>query len=344
MPAPKLICMTPVKNEAWILERFLHCASVWADHIIVADQGSDDGTREIARSFPKVTLVENTSETFCEIHRQKLLISEARKIDGPKVLFALDADEIFTADFIGSDDWRDAIASPPGTVLDFRWACVLPDGKTYYEYPADFPFGYVDDGAEHVQGRVIHGPRVPIRDDSPRKPMGMRVMHLSVLDAGRFKSKVRWYQTWEFLNKDWGERYLELYRIYHRDHHINKTRIKPLPSEWLDGYGSEVDLLDNKSKPFYHRDLDLLKLFDEHGTAKFHRLNVWDVDWNEIYRQAYGQPPSTPYDDPRTWVERLVHRWMERTQKFYSPDPPKRSLFRRKLHRLEANLLQKFGW
>ncbi|MFZ0503142.1 MAG: glycosyltransferase family 2 protein, partial [Chthoniobacterales bacterium] len=64
MEKPLVICLTPIKDEAWILERFLKCASTWADHIIIADQQSKDGSKEIARRFPKVTLIENNSESF----------------------------------------------------------------------------------------------------------------------------------------------------------------------------------------------------------------------------------------------------------------------------------------
>ena len=45
---PTVIALAPVRNEAWILERYLRCAALWADHVVVADQGSDDGCREIA--------------------------------------------------------------------------------------------------------------------------------------------------------------------------------------------------------------------------------------------------------------------------------------------------------
>ena len=78
MLKPTVICLTPVKNEAWILERFLRCASLWADYIIIADQGSDDGSVEIATRFPKVILVENPSSIFNEPERQKLLLEAAR--------------------------------------------------------------------------------------------------------------------------------------------------------------------------------------------------------------------------------------------------------------------------
>ena len=53
---PTIFCLMPVKNEEWIIERSLSSASIWADKIIVSDQGSTDRTVEIARRFPKVTL------------------------------------------------------------------------------------------------------------------------------------------------------------------------------------------------------------------------------------------------------------------------------------------------
>ena len=43
---PKLIVITPVKNESWILEKFLTFTSLWADYIIIADQNSTDNSIE----------------------------------------------------------------------------------------------------------------------------------------------------------------------------------------------------------------------------------------------------------------------------------------------------------
>ena len=91
---PLIVCLTPVKNEAWVLDRFLQCASHWADHIIIADQGSTDGSQEIAKKYPKVMLVENKEKQFQGTGMRKLLLHESRKIPGSKLLIALDADEI----------------------------------------------------------------------------------------------------------------------------------------------------------------------------------------------------------------------------------------------------------
>src|SRR3954453_20585511 len=87
------IVVTPVRNEAWILDRFLSCVSLWADHIIVADQGSADGSREIARRHSKVTLIDNPG-SYDEGARQRLLLDAARSFEGRRVIFAFDADEI----------------------------------------------------------------------------------------------------------------------------------------------------------------------------------------------------------------------------------------------------------
>lgn len=38
----QIVCLTPVRNEAWILERFLKAAELCADHIVLADQDSTE--------------------------------------------------------------------------------------------------------------------------------------------------------------------------------------------------------------------------------------------------------------------------------------------------------------
>ena len=104
MIKPLLICMTPIRNEAWVLHAFLKATSIWADYIIIADQLSTDGSREIALSYPKVILIDNNHPDYNEADRQKMLIDRARQIEGDKILFGLDADEIFAANFQETND------------------------------------------------------------------------------------------------------------------------------------------------------------------------------------------------------------------------------------------------
>jgi glycosyltransferase involved in cell wall biosynthesis len=75
----KKIVLMPVKNEDWILEYSLSCASLWADYIIVADQNSTDRTPEICKNFDKVIYIKNDSQFHSGAVR-RLLLEEARKI------------------------------------------------------------------------------------------------------------------------------------------------------------------------------------------------------------------------------------------------------------------------
>lgn len=100
-----------------------------ADYIVIADQQSTDGSREVARRFEKVVLVDNPHEAYDEGARQRLLIDSARQlpVSGKRILIALDADEMFSANWMESPEWQQLLAAPPGTVLYFRWANIGPD-------------------------------------------------------------------------------------------------------------------------------------------------------------------------------------------------------------------------
>jgi glycosyltransferase involved in cell wall biosynthesis len=344
MERPKLICLTPVFNEAWILERFLKCTSVWADHIIIADQQSTDGSREIAHRFPKVTLIENPSEAFNEPERQQMLIAEARRIDGPRILLALDADEFITANFFNSPEWETILRAPPGTVIRFQWQDVLSDGLDlrYFRYHWAPPIGYVDDGAPH-QGRAIHSVRVPVPAAAPSlMPTQIKVMHYCMADLERFKSKIRWYQCFEHINLH--RKPLDLYRFYHENLFVSPSLIQPVPKEWIQDYERRgIDMSSLNREGVYRWDREVLQYFQTHGTARFKRLALWDVDWNKVYNDHHPHEPQKNFPDPRNRVTRLVHRWLRWTQpdfSLYAVQPFLRRIFYRFAHRA----LRLLGW
>ena len=103
MATPSIVVLTPVRNESWILERFLAVTSQFADVIIVADQRSTDASREICRRFAKVIVIDNADPEYNERSRQQQLIAAARElVSGAKILMAIDADEILAADSLAS--------------------------------------------------------------------------------------------------------------------------------------------------------------------------------------------------------------------------------------------------
>jgi Glycosyl transferase family 2 len=310
---PTVICLTPIRNEAWILYRFLKCASLWADHIIIADQHSTDGSREIALKFPKVILVENSSVSYNELERQKLLIYEARKIPGKRLLISLDADEALTANFIYSPEWCTTINSLPGTVIKFQWVNIRPDFQTYWT-SRDLPLGFMDDGNDH-RGQSIHSPRIPISVSAPTIVLrDIKVLHYQYTDWERMQSKHRWYQCWERLNFP-ERRAIEIFRQYHHMYSIAESEIKPISLEWLDGYTKRgIDMTSIIHQEIFWWDQQVLDFFDKYGTKIFKREAVWDVDWQGIAQELERGAITSNYTDPRNKLDRLVHKWLKKTQ------------------------------
>ncbi|HEX9659093.1 MAG TPA: glycosyltransferase family 2 protein, partial [Rhodothermales bacterium] len=70
----RIVVITPVRDEAWILDRFLWACSQFADHILVLNQGSVDGSAGICAKYAKVTVVENPSAGYGEAERSRLLV------------------------------------------------------------------------------------------------------------------------------------------------------------------------------------------------------------------------------------------------------------------------------
>lgn len=311
---PTIICLTPVKNEAWILDRFLQCASVWADYIIIADQCSDDGSREIALNYSKVILLNNQTEGFNEHVRQALLLKAARELAGPRLLVTLDADEILSASWMSSVEWQEMLEAPAGTVGTLRLANIHPDFRSYWEPRHDFPRIFMDDGTSY-QGTDMHGVRLPRPPNAPTIHLkDIKMLHYQYASWKRMESKHRWYQCWERLNHP-ERRPIDIYRQYHHMYAIPEDKFKPLPHEWFVGYEEQgIDMTSVKEQPVYWWDHEVLGWYEKHGAAHFRREAVWDIDWTEIARITNPNNNGKSFKDPRSPFERLAHYWLRNSQ------------------------------
>lgn len=311
----KIICLTPTKNEEWILDTFLQCASIWADHIIVADQRSTDDTRQIAAKYDKVILVDNNSSTFNEPERQKLLIDAARAISCEKrILIALDADEILVGDlgYLLSEEFR---SLPLGTVLTFDWLNIIDNGKKYWASKKPAPFGYIDDGLEHV-GSVIHSIRIPCPPAPNYYYMEKNpVLHLQYIDWNRMKSKHRWYEcfeTLEFLNKS----ALSIYRRYHHMYAVDPSQIKPVAPQWLVMFRERnIDPFAYRSEEYYRWDVEVLDMIRKYGETRFAKLDIWDCDWHKIALLINPVSTNIPHK-PNSVLARVVTCYARNTQQW----------------------------
>jgi glycosyltransferase involved in cell wall biosynthesis len=316
-PRPALVCLTPVRNEAWVLERFLRSAAVWADLIIVLDQASDDGSVDIARSHEKVHLAQYPHTSFDEAVRRHILIDLARSlVTSPRVLVALDADEVMACNVWQHPEMRAFMASPPGTQARMRWVNVMPDEPRAWIPPDGWTdFMYVDDGRD-FQGEPIHGPRLPRPAPSQIVDLpGPKVIHLQYLDWERMRAKQRWYQAHERIDHP-RDRPIQIYRRYHKMDAIDPAERHPLDDSWYRDYVIDegIDLFAVTPADAYPTDGRLMDLIEEHGPDIFRRTDIWDAGWPRRAQALGRSAPSTMLSDPRNSFERAVFRWLARTQ------------------------------
>lgn len=314
-----LHCLTPTRNEQWIIRQFTLAAGLWADKIIIADQKSDDRTSEIARKHPLVEVIENDSNSYDELARQRMLISASRASkksfsDKQTVLFALDADEAISSNLATSEQWLRALESPPGTVLRFRWVNILPGFTKCWIPKEPIAFGFVDDGSEH-NGSQIHSRRVPW-------PVGAKVLdiddvvvlHFQYVSWNRMRSKQRWYQAWEHLNFP-SKRPIQLFRQYNHMYAWPKSEIQPLRSEWIDGFDkASVDFKALSSNGPTWWDMEVLGMIKRYGASKFRKIDIWDMNWELLNRQIDSSENSSSLRDPRNLLERWIHTLLRKTQ------------------------------
>lgn len=295
MKRPTIIVLVPVRNEAWILHRFLQCTLLWADHIIIADQCSEDGSADIARSYPNVTVIENPDPTFSEVERQKLLLRAAREIPGPRLLMALDADEILSANVLDSHEWQSALRMAPGTKLELAKVDLAESPNEYFLHSGQDksswpPFGYMDDGAEH-EGRIMHTCRIPDRPDAPRLRLNEIVLlHYGPSNGPRSQSKDRWYRCFERLTYP-EKSVVQITRLYDWQERLGpQWKVRPVPEEWHTLYRKQnIDLTSLDIQPIFWWDWEILRLFKTHGTQPFRFLDIWSVDWEALRLQGLEQ-------------------------------------------------------
>lgn len=330
----KIICLTPVKNEDWILENFLRSTSIWADHIIIADQNSIDNTKQIATGYEKVIYVENNESQYDELSRQELLLKEARKISGKKLLIALDADEFFTNIDTNSPSWQTMLNAKEGTVFSFNWLHISPDFSRIKKSNFDFPwgaFGFMDDEKEQHKGRNIHSPRLPIPNECLNICIKDNwVIHFNLVSEERLKSKNRWYMAHETINNlrsnpIFQNQYYNYDNFFSESEHFSPEIFKSYLQNNIDLYSIrkhkinfECQDTSNKWKSIDHHwrtieyywwDYEVLKLIEEHGAKKFKYIDIWDFDWKGL--ALYLSFPSIKkFEDPRGVKEKLFIKWV----------------------------------
>ena len=283
-PSPnerKIIVLTPVRDEDWVLGKFLWAYSHFADHILVLNQQSSDRSMEILGRFPKAVRVDYEENAYNESARSRILVDEARKRFGSGcVLLAFDADEIPIWSCLSSPMWSQLKLLEPGTVICFEKPEILTNPLRCVRDPYRFPCGLVDDGRVH-HGKLIHGERVPFSQNGKRFMANeLVIMHLARVRWIEFCVRQSYYCAIE--NSRATKRYWWR-TIYYSPRFFRKFGAgvsEDIPNSWWEGYReSGRDLWSFHTARFNSFHLRVLRLFCEYGEPRFWRDDIWWEDW-----------------------------------------------------------------
>ena len=327
MRQPIHIVMTPTRNEAWVIRAFLESTTRWADYVIICDQFSTDGTREIVKNLSPalpskegeivrkhnkaiVLLIDNPSTEFNEAERQRVLVAKAREVAAGRdtLLWGLDADEILAANAFETDDWQRILHSKPGAVFWFEWAQLTHDKQHYYNPQAFYPWLFHDDGVEPHGNyvRQMHSMRIPypLDEHDMSYVKDFRVLHLGPAPLNRVRAKERFY-----MFVDWQVNHRPPYslgRSYIGSNAYPKE-LTDLPEEWI--YKKEKDgweLWEHVELDEEHCWMDdyIYERLDKYPMRTLAKLQIWAPEFLAYYHIR----------DPRPCYVRLVHRYIEVTQ------------------------------
>ena len=303
MANPIHIVMTPVRNEAWVLRAFLESTSRWADYIIIADQMSTDGSREIAAQYEKVILIDNKNPEFNEAERQAMLVAKAREVAAGRdtLLWGLDADEILAANFRGTEDWEHILNSVPGDVFWFKWAEICPNQKEYWLSPTTYyPWLFHDDGKEPHGNYVrnMHSMRIPypIEEKQMYYVDDFRVLHLAYLNPFRTRAKRRFYcfVDWE-MNSRTPITLIRSYTQTKKDDAVEPMDGAMLYSMEKDGFDA-LSFVETSGTRCWFDDY-IVERLSRHPMKQLRKIPIWDKEFCEQYQ----------LDDPRTCWDKVIH-------------------------------------
>ena len=283
---PLLVVVSIVRNEAWVLDAFLSAASLWADMIVIADQMSTDGSREIYKRYPKVHVIDNDRPNMHQAASRRLVLDETRRLlngNTNAVLFALDADEFLEGEFTKREEWKKILNSKPNDCFEWRWMNLLPGDAKHYtptipEYWAVHVSDQLWDG--EFPDNSIHEWRLPFPApyDNEIVLENIHFIHFGRYNIKRQENKERFYQISSLEDK----KRFNVINIYRQYHYLKRWKGREIPTDAYKYYqdnGFDIPSMIDMSDEGAYYTQEIKKYFAKHGFAQYAMLEIWDEDW-----------------------------------------------------------------
>lgn len=305
----KIIVITPVKNESWILPHFIEAASIYADQIIISDHMSTDNSVEIAKKYPKVTVIYSTHEKYAEAERRNELLIAARKFGENNLVLAIDADEFLSPTLFSKERLQELKSQKIGTRFFVPLWNIKPGYKQYWN-PGMTPVGFIDDGAIHDENNKIHFPRIPQNPALPSVNLDSdALLHLQFIQWDRMESKHRWYKVWETINFP-NKSPIDIFRRYDHMNILPESSFRDFPTKWLaefERHGVDLRELETSPKNFWW-DEEVMVLIAQHGLARFRYLDLTNLPKSPDFKLNLIQKFQADCFRAYLWLTKPIHQ------------------------------------
>lgn len=291
----KVVCLMPVKNEASILPVTLNIISQYCDLIIIADQMSTDGSREIYRDFSKVVVIDNNREGHSNEVRWDLL-KKAREYGDNNIILCLDADEYIPVGifkkFIEANEFK------IGESFRFPWI-QLWKSINYYNNTGVWFRNYqramwVDDGKTEYDKVIVindHTSRVPQKflENCQRVDI-VPIIHLQWVFWDRTQLKQAWYRCMELIKEK--RKVISINSAYALSLDKKNVKLRKVQEIWIkDLKKSSLKLVESNGEGYLK---EIFKLFDKMGILYFEPLQIWHIEElkSEFIKRTEKDPTS----------------------------------------------------
>lgn len=296
---PKVICLMPVKNEVDLLPITLPIISSYCDVIIIADQMSDDGSREIYKKFPKIKVIDNLRERHSNQVRWDLL-KAAREYGANNLILCLDADEYIPPKIF--DKFFNEHEFAVGESFRFPWRQLWKTPKYFNNTGAWYRnyqrAAWVDDGVTEYD-KIID-----VIDDQPRVPLNflknckrvdnVPIIHLQWVSWNKTQLKQVWYRCLQLIHSP--KNYILINSAYSHSLDCDNHKLTKVPLEWIEGV-ENLKLIENFF-PTWHRQ-EIYKMFDEYGIEFFEPLQIWHIaELEKEFIKRVGRQPISVTENP----------------------------------------------
>ena len=312
---PLLIVISCTRNYGWVTRAFLEGNTRWADYIIMVDQMSTDGTREMLAEYnamrndgvhrSEIIVIDDQDMAYKENTRARIAFMKGRELASGRdaIYFSLAVDEVMPANWQLTNDGQRILNSAKGEMFEMGYANIKPGGK-YVPLDEYMYFIFHDNYMDWQKSKLeIHAPTLPY-SSWDEKDMN-RIHDFPMLHFGFYNerwTKYKWvYYQFVDVDQRRSKNAVSIYRMYHPYMKESATTTLPLKQEWL--YDVDiVGMVDIKSAPIF---IEYIKeLITKDGISKFQAIDVWTDELCEAIEEK----------DPRSFEWRLLHAYLRMTR------------------------------